>query len=150
MAGLYYEQFSVGQEFDHPITRTVTEADNMLFCMMTMNPQPLHIDAHYAASTEFGRPIVNSIFTLGLLIGISVPDTTLGTTLANLSMTDVTFPRPVFHGDTLRVRTKVVSMRESRSRPDVGLVELEHTCFNQDGELVAACRRMTMMRRRPA
>ncbi len=149
MTGLYYEEFSVGQEFEHPITRTVTEADNMLFCMMTMNPQPLHIDAHYAADTEFGRPIVNSIFTLGLMIGISVPDTTLGTTLANLSMTDIAFPKPVYHGDTLRARTRVISMRKSRSRPDVGLVELEHNCLNQSGELVATCRRMTMMRRRP-
>lgn len=149
MAGLYYEEFFVDQEFAHPITRTVTESDNMLFCMLSMNPQPLHIDAHYAAQTEFGRPIVNSIFTLGLLIGISVPDTTLGTTIANLSMTDIAFPRPVFHGDTLHVRTRVVSMRESRSRPDVGLVELEHKCFNQADEMVATCRRMTMMRRRP-
>jgi acyl dehydratase len=150
MAGLYYEDFFVDQHFEHPITRTVTEMDNMLFCMLSMNPQPLHIDAHYAAGTEFGRPIVNSIFTLGLLIGISVPDTTLGTTIANLSMTDISFPRPVFHGDTLHVRTKVASMRESRSRPEVGLVELEHTCFNQNDELVATCRRMTMMKRRPA
>jgi acyl dehydratase len=149
MAGLYYEEFFVDQEFEHPITRTVTEMDNMLFCMLSMNPQPLHIDAHFAAKAEFGRPIVNSIFTLGLTIGISVPETTLGTTVANLSMTDISFPKPVFHGDTLRVRTRVIAMRESRSRPAVGLVELQHQCFNQNGELVAQCRRMTMMRKRP-
>ena len=148
MAGLYFEEFSVDQVFDHPLSRTVTEADNTTFSLMTMNPQPLHIDAHFAASTEFGERIVNSLFTLGLLIGMTVYDTTLGTTVANLGMSDVRFPKPVFHGDTLRVRTRVVSLRDSRSRPEVGLVEFEHEARNQDGVVVASCRRTAMMRRR--
>jgi acyl dehydratase len=149
MPGLYYEQFTVGMVFDHPWTRTVTETDNVLFSSMTMNPQPLHLDAHFAATTEFGRPLVNSLFTLGLMIGISVNDTTLGTTIANLGMTDVGFPKPVFYGDTIHVRTKVLALRESRSRPEVGIVEFEHTAFNQNNEMVAICKRHAMMKRLP-
>lgn len=118
MAGLYYEQFCAGQEFAHPWTRTVTEMDNVLFSALTMNVQPLHLDAHFAAQTEFGKPLVNSLFTLGLLIGMTVNDTTLGTTVANLGMSEVAFPAPVFVGDTLHVRTRVLSARESRSRPE--------------------------------
>ena len=149
MPGLYFEQFSVGMTFDHPWTRTVTETDNVLFSTMTMNPQPLHLDAHFAATTEFGRPLVNSLFTLGLMIGMTVNDTTLGTTIANLGMTDVRFPNPVFHGDTLHVRTEVATLRESKSRPEVGIVEFVHTAYNQAGALVATCRRQAMMKRQP-
>src|SRR3569832_798722 len=150
MAGLYFEEFSEGQVFEHALTRTVTETDNVLFTTMTMNPQPLHLDAEFAKTTEFGRPLVNSIFTLGLVIGMTVGDTTLGTTIANLGMSDVRFPKPVFHGDTLRARTKVVSVRDSKSRPEAGLVELEHTALNQRDEVVAVCTRTALMKRRPA
>ena len=149
MAGLYFEQFAVGMMFEHPWTRTVTETDNVLFTTMTMNPQPLHLDAHFAAKTEFGRPLVNSLFTLGLMIGMSVNDTTLGTTIANLGMTDVGFPKPVFYGDTLHVRTKVVALKDSRSRPEVGIVEFEHMAYNQNDEMVAICKRFAMMKRQP-
>ncbi|MGY4512560.1 acyl dehydratase [Bradyrhizobium sp. USDA 3650] len=117
MAGLYFEEFSVGQEFRHPLTRTVTEMDNTMFSLLTLNPQPLHIDAHFAAQTEFGQRIFNSLYTLGIMIGMTVYDTTMGTTVANLGMTDVTFPKPVFHGDTLRATTKVLSLRESNRVP---------------------------------
>lgn len=149
MSGLYFEQFSVDQVFDHAWTRTVTETDNVLFSTMTMNPQPLHLDAHFAATTEWGKPLFNSLFTLGLMIGMTVNDTTLGTTVANLGMSEVRFPKPVFCGDTLRSRTKVVSVRDSKSRPDAGLVEFEHTSLNQRDETVAICRRTALMRRRP-
>ncbi len=150
MAGLYYEEFFIGQEFEHPWTRTVTEMDNTLFSALTMNVQPLHIDAHFAAGTEFGQRLVNSVFTLGLIIGISVNDTTIGTTVGNLGFSETRFPKPVFHGDTLRARTKVLAMRESRSRPEVGIVDFEHTGFNQRNEMVALCKRQAMMRKRPA
>jgi len=149
MAGLYFEEFAVGQAFDHAWTRTVTEMDNVLFSSLTMNVQPLHLDAEFAAGTEFGQRIVNSLFTLGLMIGITVNDTTLGTTVANLGMTDVRFPKPVFHGDTLRVRTTVLSLRESRSRPDAGIVEFSHVALNQRGETVAQCTRQALMRKKP-
>jgi len=148
MAGLCYEEFTVGQVFSHPWTRTVTEMDNVLFSTLTMNVQPLHLDEHFAAKTEFGQRIVNSLFTLGLMIGISVNDTTIGTTVANLGMTETRFPKPVFHGDTLRAETKVLAMRESRSRPDAGIVEFEHTAYNQRGELVAICKRQALMRKK--
>ena len=119
--------------------------------LLTLNPQPLHIDAHFCATeTEWGKPLMNSLFTLGLMIGISVSDLTVGTTIANLGMTDVRFPKPVFHGDTLRSRTKVLAMRESKSRPDVGIVEFEHTCWNQRDEMVAICKRQALMRKKPA
>jgi acyl dehydratase len=114
-----------------------------------MNVQPLHLDEEFAARTEFGQRIVNSLFTLGLMIGITVNDTTLGTTVANLGMTDVRFPKPVFHGDTLKVQTKVLSARESKSRPDAGIIEFGHTAFNQRGETVAQCTRQALMRKRP-
>ena len=148
MAGLFYEEFSIGQEFVHAWTRTVTETDNVLFTSMTMNVQPLHLDAEFAAKTEFGKPLINSIFTLGLMVGITVNDTTVGTTVGNLGFSDVKFPKPVFAGDTLRVRTKVLAMRESQSRPDVGIVDFEHTCWNQRDEMVAICRRQAMMRKK--
>lgn len=149
MQGLYLEDFEVGRKFEHAIRRTVTETDNLLFSALTHNPQPLHIDHHFSAQTEWGKPLVNSIFTLGLMIGISVNDTTLGTTIGNLGMTEVRFPKPVFHGDTISATTEVVSRRETRSRPDAGIVEFMHRAFNQRGELVAECRRQAMMKKRP-
>lgn len=149
MAGLYFEEFSVGMSFKHDLTRTVTEMDNMMFSMMTMNPQPLHIDAHYAAKSEFGQPLVNSLFTLGLMIGISVSDTTLGTTIANLGMKEVGFPKPVFQGDTLRVETEVISVRASTSRPNAGIIGFRHTAINQKDEVVAVCERAAFMKRKP-
>ena len=149
MPGLFYDEFSIGQKFDHPWTRTVTEMDNTLFCAMTLNVQPLHLDAHFAEKTEFGQRIVNSLFTAGLMVGMTVNDTTMGTTVGNLGFTEMKFPKPVFHGDTLRAKTKVTAMRESRSRPDVGIVEFEHTCWNHREEMVAICRRQAMMRKKP-
>lgn len=136
------------RHFRHPLTRTVNEADNTMFSLMTMNPQPLHIDAHFSEGTEWGQRLFNSLMTLAIMIGMSVQDTTLGTTVGNLGMSDVKFPKPVFHGDTLRSETRVVSTRESKSRPDVGIVEFEHTCLNQRGEVVATCRRAAMMSKR--
>ena len=150
MRGLYFEEFEVGHVFEHALRRTVTEMDNTLFSALTHNPQPLHIDHHFAATeSEFKRPIVNSLFTLGLMIGISVNDTTIGTTIANLGMTDVKFPNPVFHGDTVRVATEVVGKRESKSRADAGIVELHHRAYSQDGKLVAECRRQAFMKKKP-
>ncbi len=148
MAGLHFEDFSVGQRFQHGLSRTVTEMDNTLFSLLTMNPQPLHIDAHFAEGTEWGQRLFNSIYTLGIMIGMTVYDTTLGTTVANLGMTDVTFPKPVFHGDTLRAETRVVAVRGSKSRPQAGIVEFEHVARNQEGEIVASCRRSALMHRR--
>jgi acyl dehydratase len=150
MAGLYLDEFSVGQVISHPLRKTITESDNMLFSVMTLNPQPLHIDFDFAAKSEWGKPLVNSLFTLGLMIGISVHDTTLGTTIGNLGMTDTTFPHPLFHGDTVRVETEVKSVRESKSKPDRGIVEFEHRAYNQDGQLVARTVRQAMMLRKPA
>ncbi|MAS09474.1 MaoC family dehydratase [Endozoicomonas sp. G2_2] len=146
MAGLYFEEFEVGQRFEHALTRTATEADNMLFCGMTMNPQPLHIDRHFAEQSQFGQPLVNSLFTLALMIGISVHDTTLGTTVANLGMTDTRFPNPVFQGDTISVVSEVASARRSRSKPEVGIIEFIHRAYNQHGDEVATCTRQAMMR----
>ena len=145
MTGLYYEQFDIGMEFKHSLTRTVTESDNLLFCAMTHNPQPLHLDEEFCKGTEYGQRIVNSLFTLGLVIGVSVGDTTLGTTLGNLGMTDTRFANPVFHGDTLRSATKVREKRESKSRPNAGLVTFEHYGFNQRDEEVAFCVRTAFM-----
>ncbi len=150
MTGLFYEEFEVDQLIRHAVTRTVTEMDNTLFSTLTHNPQPLHIDHHFAATeTEFGRPLVNSLFTLGLMIGISVYETTLRTTIANLGMTDVNFPHPLFHGDTVQVQTRVIAKRESRSRPDAGIVTFHHQAFNQNNQLVAECKRNAFMRRKP-
>src|SRR6267154_5849978 len=148
--GLYFEAFSVGQMFRHGLTRTVTQMDNMLFSNMTLNPQPLHIDTHFCATeTEWGQPIMNSLFTLGLMIGISVSDLTVGTTIANLGMTEVKFPHPVFEGDTLHAATEVIGKRESKSRPGAGIVELLHRCYNQDDKLVAECHRSAFIVMRP-
>jgi acyl dehydratase len=150
MAGLYLEEFEVGQVIRHQLTRSITESDNMMFSMMTMNPQPLHIDFDYAAKNEWGKPLVNSLFTLGLMIGISVHDTTLGTIVANLGMTETSFPHPLFHGDTIRVETEIKAVRESKSKPDRGIVEMEHRAYNQHDVLVARCLRQTMVFKRPA
>lgn len=150
ISGRYFEEFEVGRVYDHAITRTVTEADNVLFTTMTMNPQPMHLDAEFAAEHEFGRPLVNSLFTLGLVVGIAVPELTLGTTVANLGFESVTFPAPVFTGDTIWVETEVVSARLSQSRPTTGIVVFEHRGFNQRDVLVCQCRRSAMMRRKPA
>jgi acyl dehydratase len=148
--GRYFEDFTVGELIRHGLTRTVTQMDNMLFSNMTLNPQPLHIDAHFCATeTEWGKPLVNSLFTLGLMIGISVGDTTVGTTIGNLGMSDTKFPAPVFEGDSLHVTTEIVSKRESKSRPDAGLVEFHHRAYKQDGTLVAETRRQAFMRRAP-
>ncbi|EFL90450.1 MaoC family dehydratase [Ahrensia sp. R2A130] len=149
MPGLYFDEFSVGQIFEHELRRTITEADNMSFSLMTMNPQPLHIDRHFAKDTEWGEPLVNSLLTLGLVIGLSVQDTTLGTTIGNLGMTDTRFPAPVLQGDTVSARTTVTSLRASKSKPDRGVVEFKHEGFNQRGELVCECVRQAMMLKRP-
>lgn len=145
MAGLWFNEFSVDQSFDHEIRRTVTEADNMWFSNATYNPAAIHIDAEYCKTTEFGRPLVNSIFTLGLVIGLSVQDTTLGTTVANLGMTDVRFSHPVFAGDTIRSRTTVKALRESKSRPNAGIVTFLHQGLNQRDEEVCTCTRQALM-----
>ena len=149
MPGLYYEELDVGTVIEHAARRTITEMDNVLFSALTHNPQPLHIDEEYAKETLWGTRIVNSLFTLGLVVGLSVQETTLGTTVANLGFGEVTFPAPVRHGDTIHVETEVISKRESRSRPGTGIVELEHRGFNQAGELVCRCRRQALMLRRP-
>ena len=151
MKGLYFEQFDQGAVFEHPIRRTVTEMDNTLFSTLTHNPQPLHIDRHFCATeTEFGQPLMNSLFTLGLMVGISINDTTLGTTIANLGFTEVRFTAPLFQGDTVHVETEVKGKRESRSRPNAGIVEFEHRAFNQDDVLVAQCTRQVFIRKSPS
>jgi len=149
MPGLYFEQFEVDQIFRHDIRRTVTETDNVLITTLTHNPAAIHLDAEYCKSTEFGRPLVNSVFTLGLMVGVSISDTTLGTTVANLGWDEVRFPLPVFVGDTLHVETTVLEKRDSRSRPDDGIVVFRHTAFNQRDELVATCKRVALMHRLP-
>ena len=149
MSGLYFEEFEVGMEFKHPLTRTVTEMDNILFCAMTHNPQPLHLDEEFSKGTMYGQRLVNSMFTLGLVIGVTVGDTTLGTTLGNLGLTDVRFVNPVFHGDTIRAMTKITDKRESKSRPTTGIVTFEHYGFNQRDEEVAFCLRTGLMMKRP-
>ena len=150
MAGLYFDQFSVGQTFKHEIRRTVTDMDNMLFCSLTYNPAAIHIDHEYAKSTEFGKPLMNSVFTLGLMVGLTVQDTTLGTTVGNLGWEAVAFPKPVFAGDTIRAETKILDLRPSKSRPGQGIVTFEHRAFNQRDEEVAYCRRLGLMMGRPA
>ena len=149
MPGLYFEEFTVGQTFQHGITRTITEADNVWFSALTHNPAPLHLDAEYMKGTEFGRPIVNSTLTLAFMIGISIGDTTVGTTVANLGMDEVRFPNPLFHGDTIHIESEVLEMRESKSRPDNGIVTFEHRGFNQHDELVGICKRTALMLKKP-
>jgi len=157
MAGLWFEDLEAlsaaagsGAGIPHALTRTVTETDNLLFTTMTHNPQPLHLDAEYAGNTEFGRIVVNGLFTFSLMVGVSVGDTTLGTLVANLGYDDVKMPKPVFIGDTLRFETGVVETRASKSRSDAGLVVFEHRAINQRDEVVCVCKRTALMRRRPA
>ena len=147
--GRWFEELEVGLVIQHSITRTVTETDNLLFTTMTHNPAKLHLDHDYAEGTEFGRPLVNSMFTLALLVGISVNETTHGTTVANLGFESVEFPAPVFVGDTLRAETEVVGTRPSRSRPGQGVVTFEHRAFKQSGDLVCRARRNALMHARP-
>ena len=150
MAGLYFDELEVGQAFKHPIRRTITEADNVFFSALTHNPAQLHLDAEYCRTeTEFGQRLVNSCLTLGMMVGISVGETTLGTAIANLGWDEVRFPKPLFHGDTIRVETEVVGLRESKSRPDAGIVTFLHRAYNQHGELVASCKRSGLQRKRP-
>jgi acyl dehydratase len=149
VAGLYFEQFEPGQRFEHAVRRTVSEADNVFFSTLTMNPAAIHLDAEYAKGTPFGERLVNSLFTLGLLVGLSVYDTTFGTTIGNLGFEEVRFPKPVLIGDTLRAVTAVISKRESQSRQDSGIVVLEHRAFNQRDEEVACCRRAALILRKP-
>lgn len=149
MAGKWFEEFKIEQRFEHEIRRTVTESDNMWFSNATCNPAAIHIDAEYCKGTEFGKPLMNSVFSLGLVIGLSVQDTTLGTTVANLGMTDVRFPNPVFAGDTLRSCTTVLELRESKSRPNSGIVTFLHQGFNQTGQEVVTCKRQALMLKKP-
>lgn len=149
MPGLYFEEFTVGRVFAHEIRRTVTDMDNMLFSSLTYNPAAIHIDHDYCAKTEFGKPLMNSIFTLGLVIGLSVQDTTFGTTVANLGMTDTVFPKPVFAGDTIRSQTTVMDLRPSKSRPGQGIVTFEHVGLNQLGEIVCKTTRAALMLAKP-
>lgn len=150
MAGLYFEEFSVGQTFKHDLRRTLTETDNLLFSAMTHNPAALHLDEQYCQQhSEFQTRVMNSSFTLGLMVGISVGDTTLGTTVGNLGWDEVRFPKPLFPGDTVRVESEVLEMRESKSRPQNGIIIFAHRMFNQKGELVAHCKRSALMLRRP-
>ena len=149
MAGQYFEDLTVGQVFRHQLRRTIIEADNVWFSALTHNPALLHLDEEYCKTeTEFGQRIVNSCFTLALMVGISVGDTTLGTAIANLGWDEVRFPKPVFHGDTLRIETEIVDLRESKSRPNAGIVTFLHRAYNQRNELVAHCRRSGLQRKR--
>lgn len=150
MAGLHFEEFEEGQVFEHEVRRTVTEYDNMMFSCLTMNTQPLHIDAEFSKNSIYGQRIVNSMFTLALVVGVQVTELTLGTTLGNLGMTDIAFPRPVFHGDTIRARTTVLEKRVSKSRNDSGIVYFLHEGFNQRNELVATCKRTALMKLKSA
>ena len=150
MPGLYFEEFEPGAVIEHPTRRTVTEMDNVLFSSLTLNLAPLHLDAEYSRGTVWGQRLVNSLFILGLVSGISVPETTQGTTLGNLGFEEVKFPKPVFHGDTIRVRTEIVSKRESKSRDDSGIVFFRHYGINQRDEIVCDARRTGLMLKRSA
>ncbi len=151
MPAPFFDEFTQGQLFKHEMRRTVTETDNVLFSAMTHNPALLHLDEEYCRTeTEFGRRIVNSAFTLGLMVGMSIADTTLGRAVANLGWDEVRFPKPLFHGDTIRVETEVAELRESRSRPNAGIVTFIHRAYNQHGDLVASCKRMGLQLKRPA
>ncbi len=150
MAGLWFDELMVGQRFEHAIRRTVTETDNLLFTTLSHNPAQLHLDAEYMKGSEYGQVLVNSCFTLSLMVGVSVGDTTLGTAVANLGWDEVRFPKPVFVGDTLNIVTEVIDLRDSKSRPDAGIVTFRHEAYNQRGELVASCKRSGLQRRKPA
>jgi acyl dehydratase len=149
MAGRYFDEWQVGETIAHSVTRTVTETDNVLVSALTHNPQPMHLDHEVAAASEFGKPLVNSIYTFGLMIGVSVADTTLGTLVANLGYDKLIFPSPVFVGDTLRSESECLEVRESKSRPNAGIVTWEHRSFNQRGELVCKCTRSALLLKKP-
>ncbi|MCY7280631.1 MAG: MaoC family dehydratase [Sphingomonas bacterium] len=150
MAGRYFDQWQVGDKVAHEVTRTVTETDNVLISTLTHNPQPLHLDHEVAAASEFGKPLVNSIFTFGLMVGVSVSDTTLGTLIANLGYDKLVFPHPVFAGDTLRSETECIAVRASKSRANAGIVTWAHRSFNQRDELVCKCTRSALLLKAPA
>ena len=150
MPGRFYDEWQVGDTIAHELRRTVTETDNLLISTLTHNPQPLHLDAEAAAASEFGQILVNSCFTFSLTVGVSVADTTMGVLIANLGFDEVRLPKPVFIGDTLRVETEALSLRESKSRPDAGLVTWEHRAINQRGEIVCTLKRTTLIKKRPA
>lgn len=150
MPGVWFDEMEVGQRFEHAIRRTVTETDNLLFTTMTHNPAALHLDAEAMKDSEFGQILVNSCFTLSLMVGVSVGDTTLGTAVANLGWDEVRFPKPVFIGDTLNIVTEVIDLRESKSRPNAGIVTFRHEAWNQRGEMVASCKRSGLQRKKPA
>ena len=150
MAGRYFDEWQVGDVIAHAVTRTVTETDNVLVSALTHNPQPMHLDHEVAAQSEFGQPLVNSIYTFGLMVGVSVSDTTLGTLVANLGYDRLIFPSPVFVGDTLRSESECIEVRESKSRPNAGIVTWEHRSFNQRGELVCKCSRSALLLKKPA
>lgn len=149
MAGMWFEDMAAGAIVEHATRRTVTETDNVLFTTMTMNPAPIHLDAQYAATTEFGRPLVNSMFTVALVVGLSVPELTQGTIVAQLGLTEIAFPAPVFAGDTIRVVSEITAVRASKSRPADGVAEFEHRAYNQDDVVVCRARRSCLVRRRP-
>ncbi|MBW8783201.1 MAG: MaoC family dehydratase [Novosphingobium sp.] len=149
MAGKWFDELEIGQRFEHDIRRTVTETDNLLFSALTHNPALLHLDEEYMKTTEYGTRIVNSTFTLGLMVGVSIADTTLGTAVANLGWDEVRFPKPVFVGDTLNIVTEVIDLRDSKSRPGAGIVTFRQEAWNQRGELVAHCKRTGLQRRKP-
>jgi acyl dehydratase len=149
MPGRYFDEWQVGDRIEHSLRRTVTETDNVLVSTLTHNPQPMHLDHEAAAKSEFGKPLVNSVFTFGLMIGVSVADTTMGTLVANLGYDSLKFPRPVFVGDTLRSETECVAMRESKSRPNAGIVTWAHRSFNQRDELVCECTRTALLLKTP-
>jgi acyl dehydratase len=150
MAGRFFDEWKVGDIVAHSVTRTVTETDNVLVSALTHNPQPMHLDHEVAAASEFGQPLVNSIYTFGLMVGVSVADTTLGTLIANLGYDKLIFPSPVFVGDTLRSESECIEARESKSRPNAGIVTWEHRSFNQKGELVCKCTRSALLKKKPA
>lgn len=149
MAGRYFDEWTVGDRISHEIRRTVTETDNLLFTLMTHNPQPLHLDIEAAKASEFGQILVNGTFTFSLMVGLSVSDTTLGTLVANLGYDKVVMPKPVFLGDTMRAETEIADLRESRSRPTAGIVTFRHELFNQRNELVCQCLRSALVSRIP-
>ena len=150
MAGRFFDEWQVGDVVAHTVTRTVTETDNVLVSALTHNPQPMHLDHEVAAGSEFGKPLVNSIYTFGLMVGVSVSDTTLGTLIANLGYDKLIFPSPVFVGDTLRSESECLEARESKSRPNAGIVTWEHRSYNQRGELVCKCSRSALLLKKPA
>jgi acyl dehydratase len=150
MAAPWFDEMTVGQIFEHPIRRTVTETDNVLFSAMTHNPAQLHLDEEYMRGTDYGQRLVNSAFTLGLMVGISVGDTTLGRAVANLGWDEVRFPKPLFHGDTVNVVSEIIELRDSNSRPNAGIVTFLHQAFNQHGDLIASCKRSGLQLKKPA